>query len=395
MQPLWIERSRKAALLITAAFLSAGYTAIGLVLVLLVVIAEGVVTRKPLWERSEGDLYLVSFIAIFLVSGWVSSYRTIAVGSAGLAALTIFLGFGTLYRQLRQDPEFLKPFLWAWVIGGILAAAWALFLHRLTGRPAFTPEQSQNALGTALLIPLLLGMGLFLRSQSAWRYLLAAGCEVLILGLTLTTSRGAWLGAGFGIICVLWLTRFRLASRDTLVLVAVGVVAVVLIAQERTDPVLVRRADTMVDQYQGRIALAKTAGAIFADHPLLGTGLNTFSLLHDQYKFEGDVDTVPPYAHNIFLNMAAEGGLLGLAAFLAVLVWAGLRGWAWHRGSHSRGEAILSATVLSTFLGGLVHQLFDSTFLAVHLGSSLWFLIAIMAAWHPARAALPSPSRDA
>ncbi len=395
MRVPWIERSRKAALLITAVLMSAGYTAIGLVFVLLIVLAEGIVTRRPLWERSDGDLYLLSFIGIFLASGWVSSYRSIAVGSAGLAALTIFLAFGTLHRQLQHDPSFLEPFLWAWGIGGILSAAWALILHRLTGQPAFTPELNQNALGTTLLISLVLCMGLFIRSQNTYRYLLAVGCVIVVLGLAITTSRGAWIGALIGIVSLLWLTRRRLPTRQGLVLLVIGVVALILIGQERTDPVLVRRASTIVGQYQGRIALAKSAGAMLVDHPLLGTGLNTFSLLHRQYKFAGDVDAVPPYAHNIFFNMAAEGGVLGLAAFAAIIIWAGLRAWKWHRASGSRSEAILSATVLSAFLGGMVHQLFDSTFISVHLGSSLWFLIAIIATIPSVRAMLPTPFQDA
>ncbi len=390
---LSLERSRKAALLATAFLFSAGYTAIGLTLMLLVVIAEGVVTRQLPWQRSEGDVYFVGFIALFLVSGWVSPYRPIAVGSAGLAALTIFVAFGPLYRQLRADRGFLQPFLWAWVLGGILAAAWAFTLHRLTGRPAFTPEQNQNALGTALLIPLLLGLGLSLRSQTARGYLLAAGCEVLILGLALTTSRGAWLGAGFGILSFLWLMRSRLSWREGLVLVFVGILlAVILIGFERDSPALAHRASTLFDQYQGRIALAKSARAIFADHILLGTGLNTFSIVHTQYKFPGDIDLVPPSAHNIFLNMAAEGGILGLVTFSVIVVWAGLRGRRWYRASISRAEIILSATVLSTFLGVLVHQLFDSTLLSVHLGSGLWFLVAIMAAFRPGRMPVPGAS---
>ncbi len=382
MLPAWLERSRRATLLATALLFSAGYTAIGLVLLLLVVIAEGMATRQPPWQRSEGDIYFVSFIAVFLVSGWVSPYRSIAVGSAGLAALTIFVAFGPLYRQLRADRGFLQPFLWAWVLGGILAAAWAFALHRLTGRPAFTPELNQNSLGTALLIPLLLGLGLSLRSQTTWGYLLAAGCEVLILGLTLTTSRGAWLGAVVGILGLLWLTRLRLSWRERLVLVSVGILAVILIGVERANPALAHRVSTLVGQYQGRIALGKSARAIFLDHPLVGTGLNTFSIVHNQYKFPGDIDVVPPSAHNIFLNMAAEGGILGFTVFTALVVWAGIAGWRWYKASATRSETMLSAIVLATFLGTLVHQLFDSTMISVHISSGVWFLMAIMAAFH-------------
>ncbi len=386
MLPLWLERSRKGALLATALFFSAGYTAIGLTLVLLVVIPEGIVTRRLPWHRSEGDVYLASFITVFLISGWVSPYRPIAVGSTGLAALTIFLAFGTLYRQLHDDPGFLKPFLWAWVIGGVVAAVWAFYLHQVTGRPAFTPEHSQNALGTALLIPLLLGLGLALRSQTVWGYLMAAGCDVLILGLAFTTSRGAWLGTAFGMVSFFWLTRLRYSWREVAVLVCVGLVAVILIGLDRGSPALVQRASSIVEPehnigLKDRIVFAKTARAIFEDYPVMGTGLNTFSLVYPKYQLPEDTSgPTQPYAHNVFLNMAAEGGILGLAAFTATMLWAWVMGRRWYAASTSRSEAMLSAIVLSAFLGTLVHQLVDSTMISVHVGSGVWFLVAIMAA---------------
>ncbi len=388
MLPRWLEQSRTTALLVTALLFSAGYTAIGLALVLFVVIAEGVVTRQLPWHRSEGDAYFVSFITLFLISGWVSPYRPIAVGSAGLAALTIFLAFGPLYRQLRHDPRFLQPFLWVWVLGGVLAAAWALSLHQLTGRAAFTPEQNQNALGTALLVPLLLGLGLSLRTQTVWGYLMAAGVDVLILGLAFTTSRGAWLGTAFGMLSFFWLTRLRYSWREVAVLVCVGLVAVILIGLERASPALVQRASSIVDasRHQDRIALGKSARAIFEDHPIIGTGLNTFSIVYPKYRFPGDPNPpTQPFAHNVFLNMAAEGGILGLVAFTATMLWGGLMGWRWYRASVSREETMVSAIVLSAFLGTLVHQLFDSTMISVHVGSGVWFLMAIMAAGHSTR----------
>jgi O-antigen ligase len=58
-------------------------------------------------------------------------------------------------------------------------------------------------------------------------------------------------------------------------------------------------------------------------HPFIGVGLNTFSKNYGKYKLQSaeeyahTPDTI--YAHNIYLHMAGETGLLGLFAFLGFL----------------------------------------------------------------------------
>ncbi len=381
MLPSWLERSKRGAVLVTAFLIPAGYPVIGLVLLVLAIIVEGVVRGRIPWRSSPVDVLLAGFTAVFLVSGWFSQYRPMAVGSAGLAALTIYLAFGPLYQLLRRDVGFLKTLLRAWVAGGILAAAWGFYLHRLTGLPAFTPQLPQNSLATAILIGLVLDLGLFLTSNHRWRYVTAGGYVLFFLTLTVTTSRGAWLAAAFALISFFSLVGFRYVWQGIL-LTVLAVVAVITFTTttttERTRLSLEKENPTF-----DRILLARTAEAIFLDHPVFGTGLNTYSLVHSKYKLPGDTNVAPPYAHNVFINMAAEGGALGFAAFTAIVIWAGIAGWRWHSASTSQPEIIMSATIFSAFLATLVQQMFDGTVLSVHLGTALWFLIAILAAFRP------------
>jgi len=370
-------------LLGTALAFSAGYATVGLVVILLVVLVEGIVTRRLPWRRTSGDIYLASFLVAFLISGWASSYRPFAIGSAGVAAVTLFVGLGPLYRQLLQNPARLAPFVSAWVTGGLAATLWAGYLSLRTGDNASTPALGQNALGTTLLVALVLSLGLLLTSLPAWRYLVAGGCALLTLGIALTASRGAWLGTVVGVLTFLWLAKVHRGWLVAVLLVLLGMIGFVLINPERSYLVSRARGIGVPVQNQARIAVAKSAGAIFADHPILGTGLNTFSFVHPQYKFPNDPDSTQPFAPNVFLNMAAEGGLLGLIAFAAILVWAGREGWRWCQAGGSRSESIMSAAILAAFLGLLTHQFLDGTMLSVHVGSGLWFLVAMLAASSP------------
>lgn len=388
MIPPWLARSQRAALLGTAFLFSAGYATIGLALILLTVMAEAVLTRRLPWHRSPLDLFLLSFIVVFLVSGVVSPHRSIAVGSAALAALTIYLAFGPLYRHLRGDPGFLSPFLWAWGAGGVAAAVWAIVLHRVTRLPIFTPSLGQNALGTTMLMALLLVLGLFLTSRTRWRFLLAGGCAALALGLALTSAKGAWVGAAVGLASLLLLVGVRRAWRAFPLLLLIATASIALTPSDRLMLLREAAAITHLAVDRSRVALARSALAIFQDHPVLGTGLNTFSLVYPRYKFAGDPNPpTQPFAHNIFLNMAAEGGVLGLGTFAAIIIWAIVAGWQWHAASDSASATITSAAVLSSFLGAMVHQLFDGTMLSVHLGAGLWSLAAVFAAFRPKRPA--------
>ncbi len=382
--PNWLDQMQRMALLFTALLFSAGYAAIGLVLILLAVAAEGIAIRRLPWVSSPVDLFTASFISIFLISGWTSQYRPIAIGSTALAAMTIYLAYGLLHRVLRRDPRFLRPFLGVWVVGAILAAGWAFVLHRVTGHPAFTPVLAQNGLATTALIGFILSLGVFLTVRTGWRYVFAGGSIILALALAVSISRGAWVAVIVGLASFFVLLRLKDAWQG-LVIVLLAAVAVILITTPERGRLLLRATTITTEaRTHDRILLARAAEAMFVDHPILGTGMNTFSLLHVKYKLPGDTNVAPPFAHNIFLNMAAEGGALGLVAFSFLVLWAAATGWRWAK-SRSTDERILSATVLAVFLGLLVHQQVDGTILTVHIGTGFWFLIAIVAAFRPDR----------
>jgi len=71
-----------------------------------------------------------------------------------------------------------------------------------------------------------------------------------------------------------------------------------------------------------RFVLNETSLNMIKHHPILGVGVNTYSLNYQKYKLhdtdEGTANTMW-YAHNIFLQMAGETGILGLSAFLWLL----------------------------------------------------------------------------
>lgn len=379
MRPGWLRRWSLFGVLLTAVLFSAGYASVGLLVLLGYVVVDAVAMRRTPWRRSPFDGPIVAFVAVFLASGWFSPFRPLAVASAGLAALTILLSFAPLYRELRQDSTFLARLLPWWFAGGVLAAALAIFMFWTTGRPAFTPAIGQNAVGTTLLMALILGIGLY-STDGSRRGLLALGLAVIEVGLLFTYTRGAWLGFAAGALTFLGLNQQRRAFQ-ALALVLLVAFGGLIAAGSEGDHLIRRALDApSVAINKDRIRLARAGLSILQDRPVLGTGMNTFALVYPKYRTVDAFAVVPPTAHNLYVNMAAEGGLLGLTAFGAIVAFIVIFGWRWHRTVRTREEHVQSASILALMVGTLVNQVFDGTLMSVHLGVALWFLAAIVAA---------------
>ena len=103
------------------------------------------------------------------------------------------------------------------------------------------------------------------------------------------------------------------------------------------------------------------AGSISsADNPFLGTGPNTFGLLYPQYGEHVTQFIVhTQHAHNGFLQVANDAGLVGLAALASIGVAAGYMLWrTWREGSlEARLVAVACAGAL---LGFCAHQQLDA-----------------------------------
>lgn len=172
----------------------------------------------------------------------------------------------------------------------------------------------------------------------AWRWarvgaLVSGACALLMFGY-----RGALPVMALGVIALLRARstagRSRPIGRGALAVTGVILGAVLLTSVGRLEMVdRVSQAHEEVEQYaQGRVgfssigsrlAMWKSAGRMFAEHPIAGIGAQQFGveLSRQQSRGEYPADArIYAHAHNSFLTIASEFGLIGLAAF-AVALW--------------------------------------------------------------------------
>jgi O-antigen ligase len=138
-----------------------------------------------------------------------------------------------------------------------------------------------------------------------------------------------------------------------------------------------------------RINLYFKAIGMIRERPLLGHGIGSFYLSSPGYAETGDPNApVPNFAHNVFLQIAAEQGVLVAGLFAGLIgwtLWRGVRAW---QATGGRQAAIIPGerasqdrlTLLGTTLalGVYVQTNLTSNSLNIYASNQFffWFLMA-------------------
>ena len=237
---------------------------------------------------------------------------------------------------------------------------------RMTG-----PYQNPIDLATYLMvvIPILLALWVTIRG---WRRVALGGLLLLLIGcLARTQAVGAWLGLTVGLIVVAVIGADAAIRRfGWLALAAViGGGALGLAAVGRLGHIFSMMDIGKVDRW----VMWQAAIGMIRDRPILGHGVNTFMANYLRYWVGGEQQ--PRYAHNCYLQVAAETGLIGLAAFLWVL-WGLFRRLA--IGIRQRSDVELLLLGLSAGLFAFVAQAgIDTNFYSLKQSALFWVLSGV------------------
>lgn len=201
----------------------------------------------------------------------------------------------------------------------------------LLRRRMYSTLENPNLLGAyaVMIISILTAFFLWER-QKKRKWAFAVILFVLLLCLALTYSRGAWLSLAA---IVLGLTLFY-DKRFGFLFFLIPLVLLFYHGQmaERFLS-LFSGEDTSVGL---RFALWESTIAMIEEHPLLGVGWGSYYLAYPDYNFFiQDEHVLIFHAHNMYLNMLAEVGIIGGAAFLLTFFEQGFLCWKLYRGKAS------------------------------------------------------------
>jgi O-antigen ligase len=305
------------------------------------------------WELSRFGVGLGAYLVL---AGWPwgdagarakafgRMFLTLVAGGVAMALLALFqevAGDGTV--MLSDEPvirgrasgPFVNPnHLACWlemVIPAGLAYTWAL--GRRLRRSIVRSAENGRRLG---LRPRRAWVGALIASQRRllWPFLAAAAAALMVAAHAWTQSRGGTaallVGAGVAAGGIVASAAHRQRSRlprciplsVAVPLVLGGVVAMGLWA--RTDESEVAGVEEVDVSFASRLAVAVQGAGIVRDHPLLGTGLGSWLHAFRPYVGPPIEGGIWDHAHNEYLELAAETGVVGIALVACFALTVGL-----------------------------------------------------------------------
>ena len=129
-----------------------------------------------------------------------------------------------------------------------------------------------------------------------------------------------------------------------------------------------------------RMNIYRTSLNMIKAHPFIGVGVNTYCLNYQKYKIKetyGFTGNAMYYAHNIFLHMAAEIGLIGLIIFLWLLVALFKLRVKFYRSCDSDFLKICSLGIVAGIIAFLINGLTESNLYYSKVATLFWYQIGL------------------
>ncbi len=199
-----------------------------------------------------------------------------------------------------------------------------------------------------------------------------------VLGVINTMSRSAWVGIAFSFMLILpMILKHRLFTLRSFVKLGSALLFGLLTLFVLWQPIYARITRPDNGSAKTRLTTAKVALRIIEDFPLVGCGINNYGAMLEEYWISEDPFTRKAAVHNNYLLLAAETGLLGLTAYLWVLIafFVRLRRALSSRFSH---YSVVAIGIMSAYGAYLLEALSDKSYKENYmLLLTFWALMAI------------------
>lgn len=371
--------------------------------------------RQKEWKSLlQFHLFEWAFI-LFCIVGAVSALITGVTFGAIVFQLRAFLITFVLFyitRRLEIRREDVLKFLWTTFLMAILLCLHGI-VEKLSMRTLLLPDDwvlrslshnnrvriyglidNPNVLAVYLSIAFMLTLYLkqLLRGKHVFLFNISL---ILMLGvITLTYSRGTWIGFAIGLVIYAVLTKEWKRTRNILIGIVMAIVLVNIPVTKGTEFIKEqgflsgvslppqKETDGMSDESRrlkesfemSTIELSKTTGRlfivtkgfeIFKDHPVAGSGFATFgdsaakgysSPIYKDYGIENDI-----YSDNQYIQVIAQTGSLGVLLFAVFLL--GMLVYLWKKRTETYMAIPILAVLLGVYVCGLLYNIWeDKTF---------------------------------
>lgn len=306
-----------------------GQIAWGLGAFILLSAASTVANSVPLHVAELGTLdtlrSLIIFLAVINIGISAQDAKTFVYWAVGIMSVCAFIGVLQIY-----------PHSPAWILGGYKFPG-PHGLARVDG-----PFDHPVSLGdyVTLIAPMGIMLLIFGDVRSRWRTWLKLGVAAMLLGILFTFAREAWIALAVAILFTGLTVERRLLRMFLGPVIMLGLLAIPFVSSINTS-----------DNGGQRLQLFRLTWPLIESHPLLGVGpglygghvaLVTHTPLYNLYHVSSFFYGTGNQIDQFWTHLLAESGILGLAAFLFMIVACFLAGRrAYHQSSDPREKAVI------------------------------------------------------
>lgn len=320
----------------------------------------------------------IIFVLFFLSSLINAQNKMITLGSVlGLALMIYGVLLGADYLISRRD--FFNLLIRILIVSATFSSVYALTIYFSNFDPTYFEARAiaifagSNTLGGVMIFSMIWTLTYFIYTNGKKNLWLGVILILMVLALIFSFSRGAWLGAiGAMVSYGFWEKRVRLK-----VVIGLLIASVLLLI----FPSLRSRTLSIVNLShpltRERIYIWKATWDMIKAHPLLGVGMDNFPFVYKNYMVKGAQIPDPSFAHNIFLQIWAEGGILALLSFGGIVFVTFLKGFQQIKRLKDFRRTIAVAS-FSALIGILIHNQVDCTLYSMHVGPIFWLLVGII-----------------
>ncbi len=350
-------------------------------------IVRALTSKRFEWRTDGVGLMVLVMLIVYFIAA-VTSFspvKSLQIWAVYFAFMIFYFVIVNTVRTRKQLTDLLTVFsisgllvcvygIMQYVFGWNTAQAWIdeemfedikMRIYSTLGNP--------NVLGEYILLVLPVTISLmWTKRGTAAKLTYAAFSAVLGAALILTFSRGCWLGIMFS--AAVFIT-FAAGKLWGLALIALPVVPMIL------PESIIKRFTSIGDMKDSstsyRVFIWMGTLLMLRDFWLTGIGPGTEAFTQ-VYPFYSYSSIVAPHSHNLFLQIITESGVIGISAFLILLILFAKRLTVGYQTEGKGGAlSVMIVGIGSAAAGFLLQGMFDNCFYNYRVFMIFWAVIAL------------------
>jgi len=328
-------------------------------------------------------IYLFAFIYLLCTLTSVTPAGSLQGGLLTTAFVLFAIVFMNAVRTERETDRVVT----ALICAGALVACYGIFqaatgmvsetdwideakFETLTLR-VYSTLENPNVLAEYLLLITPLAASSIFTEREGWKKLLGlAATGAMVVCMVLTYSRGGWLGliAAVAVFLVILDRRF-------IVLGVIGAAALLFVLPQSILQRFASIRDLSDSSTSYRISIWLATLLLLKDYWFcgIGTGTAAFGAVYPAYSFNA---VSAPHAHNLYLQVLCECGVVGFAVLMAVIV-AFYKTCAGGIAGAGRKKRLRLVALIAGMTGFLVQSFTDYSFYNYRVMFLFWIMAAL------------------